>query len=333
MKTKIRILVMCCCFGFSCKKLKSQVGYGFDTPLKGYCQPGVNYKSNSRGLDFAYQATNGGQLSGLSEGLNSYQSNKIESFTLKIKAPLVLKPDFKLLVGYSHLPEANRLGTTMGDAMPLLTSLDGQFLKSQGLGLYAIKSFNATNYLAVRLKVNASGDFDGFLNFDRQFVSYSAIAAFGIKKSGDLEYGVGLTFNRNARRTAVLPFFIYNKNFNDRWGIEANIPAKMNLRHNLNRETIILVGTELNSRNYGVNISNNPNNIDETNPFLLNQLAVQAGFSVERHVISWLWFNLKGGYQFNFSTRLFSLDGSDQLLKYKPDNAMYFRMGFFLSPN
>lgn len=331
MKTKLKIFFLCCCFGF-CMKSKGQVGYGFDTPIKGYCQPGVDYKSKSKGLDFSYQRSGGGQLIGETNGLGSYQLNSINAFTFKLKVPVLLKPQLKILVGYSHQPEANQFGTFLGSNNPLLQSIDGLYLKNQGLSFYAINSLNSTDYLALRFKVSSSGDFNGFLNFDNQFVIYSAQALFGIKRSGDLEYGIGLSFNRNARRTQVLPFLLFNKNFSKKWGFEGNIPAKMNLRYNLNRETIILLGSELDSRNFGVNLPAGVNELDNPRPYLYNQLSVQAGITVQRQLVPWVWLNFKSGYLFNFSTRLFSLDGTDQLLKYKPPNSVYFTMGFFLSP-
>ncbi len=329
---KARILMILGLLGCFICRLKCQVGYGFNAPLQQYCSPGVENKSRSRGLDFSYQYSGISRLNGLSERLNSYQVRGIESIIFKVKIPLLLKRDLKILAGYSHEPEVTQVGTSLGNAMPFLQNLNGDYLKNHGMALYAIKSLDATNYLALRFKMTASGSYNGFFSFDKQFVSYSAIGTWGIKRHRDLEYGVGLSFSKNARRTLALPFVFYNKNFNDSWGLEAAIPVNIKLRYNLDDRTIILLGYDLDNRNYGVNLATDPDNHKKVTPYFMNRTSVQAGFNIERQVVPWLWLDIKGGYSFNFNTRLHALDGTEDIFEYQPDNSLFFRMGFFLSP-
>lgn len=330
MKLKIFLTFGCLCFLFS--ETTAQLGANINTPLKAFCSPGVANKSRSRGIELSYQMSSVGRWNGVGEGINSYHLNGIESLTFKLKAPLLLKPDLKILAGYSYQPEDIQMGSTLGSNFPVLLPIDDTRLKSHGLALYAIKSLNARNYMALRFKVTSSGDYDGFLNFDRAFVSYSAIAAYGIKPHDDLEYGFGLSFSKNPRRTLVLPFFFYNKNFNDKFGLEATVPTDIQLRWNMNAETNLLVGTQLSSSSYGVNLASDINKSDQTDPFVLRHSELQAGFSLERQVVPWVWVNFKGGYQFNLNTRLHSMAPGIDDFRYRPDNGMYFRMGFFISP-
>ncbi len=329
---KIKILLVC---GFLCCclcKLMAQLGANINTPLSSFCTPGIANKSQSKGIELSYQMANVGRWNGVNEGINSYHLNGIESITLKVKAPLWLKPDLKILAGYSYQPEDIAMGPSMGNGSPLLLPLDDTRLKSHGLALYAIKSLAARHYMALRFKVNSSGDYDGFLNFERAFVSYSAIAAYGIKPHKDLEYGFGLSFSKNPRRTLVLPFLFYNKNFSDNLGLEATIPTDIQLRWNVDQKTNLLVGTKLSSSTFGVNLPVDLRKSDQRDPFVLQHAELQAGFSLERQVVPLVWVNVKGGYQFNLNTRLDSMAPGVDDLTFRPDNSLYFRVGFFISP-
>lgn len=328
---KLKILLLSSFICFCVFDLSAQLGANIHTPLKAYCSPGVDNKSRSRGIEFAYQSSSVGRWNGV-DGVNSYSLNGIEAITFKLKAPLLLKPDLKILAGYSYQPEDIQLGTSLGSNFPVLLPLSDTRLKSHGLALYAIKSLDARHYMALRFKLTSSGDYNGFLNFDRAFVSYSAIAAYGIKPHKDLEYGFGLSFSKNFRRTMVLPFFFYNKNFNNKLGIEATIPTDINLRWNMNKETNLLVGYNLSGSSFGVGLPSGFNKSDQTDPFVLQHAEIQTGFSLERQVVPWVWVNFKGGYQFNLNTRLHSMTPGVDDLRYRPDNGMYFRVGFFISP-
>ncbi len=324
-------LIFCCFFDLS-----AQLGANMNTPLNSYCSPGVDNKSRSRGIEFSYQMSSVGRWNGVN-GINSYSLNGIEALTFKLKAPLLLKPDLKILAGYTYQPEDIEMGTSLGSNFPVLLPIGDTRLKSHGLALYAIKSLDARHYMALRFKLTSSGDYNGFLNFDRAFVSYSAIAAYGIKPHKDLEYGFGLSFSKNSQRTLVLPFMFYNKNFNDKLGLEATIPTDINLRWNMNKETNLLVGYNLSSSSYGVNLPTTEvsQNIDQSefrSPFVLRHSEIQAGFSLERQIVPWVWANFKGGYQFNLNTRLQSMVPGIDDFRYRPDNGMYFRVGFFISP-
>jgi hypothetical protein len=319
-------LILCCVVDLS-----AQVGANIHTPLNAYCSPGVANKSRSRGIEFSYQSSRVGRWNGVN-GINSYSLDGIEALTIKAKVPLLLKPGFTILAGYSYQPEDIGMETSLGNDFPVLLPIDDTRLKSHGLALYAIKSLDARHYMALRFKINSSGDYRGFLNFDRAFVSYSAIAAYGIKPHKDLEYGFGLSFSKNFRRTLVLPFMFYNKNFNDKLGIEATIPTDINLRWNMNQKTNLLVGYNLSGSDFGVNLATDFNNGAQTNLFVLQHSEILAGFSLERQVVPWVWVNFKGGYQFNLNTRVQSMMPGIDDLRFRPDNGMYFRVGFFISP-
>ncbi|MDX1666271.1 MAG: hypothetical protein R3350_03535, partial [Saprospiraceae bacterium] len=65
------------------------------TTMKPFCSPGVQNKSRSRGIEISYNLFNGGQVDGL-DGTPASYLRSLETITFKIKAPVILKPDFKI---------------------------------------------------------------------------------------------------------------------------------------------------------------------------------------------------------------------------------------------
>lgn len=296
------------------------------------CKPGVVNKSRSRGIDIAYQLTTNANLEEQNNVLLPPLSRlrTLQLFILKLKAPIINKEGFKLLLGYNYMPERysfERIGEDFGSAF---RSLDEKRLKSNALSLLATYSINDRYYASVRGRVAANGDYESWIDFDNRYAVYNLISIFGIKKREDTEWGFGLSFSHSFRRTIALPFLFYNRSFNEKWGIESVLPVMIMGRYNIKPGSILLFGFTYNSRSYSVDLDN-----PETfNPSIyhLNHSELLIQTSLEQQIIPWLWFNVRGGFQFNFSTD-FELEGEGPgSFQVDPQDAFFFRVGIFLSP-
>jgi len=336
-------------FVFMCGELCAQLHFseGISTSKElGMCAPGINNKSRSRGFDFSYTYINGGDFR--DAALDSYTPKSLESLSrlhFKLKAPLINRPNFKLLLGFSHEKEAFTFafaspsstfssGFSPTSSLPKVSSVfndvHSKQMTSSGVGLYAVKPIDASRYTALRLKVAYNGDYDQLINFESRYRSISGTWAYVYKKHEDFEWGFGVSFNSNFRRSLALPFILYNRNFNEKWGIESVFPAMIQVRRNLNNKTILLGGYTFNSRNYSVDKDNGPGN----NPAIyhLNHSELQFGLSLERQIAPWIWLNTKAGFQYNFNTRLEATNPEFNSYQVKPPHTPYFSVGIFLSP-
>lgn len=296
------------------------------------CTPGVPNKSKGKGLELFYQYNSGQGLS-LTKGFQDAQINTeiefVEKFRAKLKIPIINKASFKMIMGFEYGQEVFHYGNISGAYANVFESLNGRALKTNKLSLYLTKSFDEKYYGLLRLRTSFNGDYEGLINFDNRYATYSAIGLLGIKPREDIEWGVGLTFSKNARRTNIFPFLVYNQTFNQKWGVETVLPIQVFGRYNVNRNTILLFGAEYNSKEYSVDIKNSFD--DFNSPYHYKNSEINLQLVLEKKLFSWVWLNAKGGYQLPLASE-FRTDLPDYSFTAKAGGNYFFSFGIFMSP-
>lgn len=302
----------------------------------GFCTPGIINQSRARGLEVTYNLSGGGYWEHGDDTAEPFvgQMQSLESMNVKLRVPVLLKPDLKILVGYQYQPQRYSFREIGAPIQPFVGEVNNQPLKSNAFSLYLTKSFDEKYYSAFRVRMGFNGAYDGWVNFDDQYMTFNVIGLFGIKKSDHFEWGVGAVFSRNIRRTLLLPFVMLNKNFNDKWGLETAPPAYILGRYNVNPRTILLFGGEYNSSIFSIE----PNSINafqanDNLVYSINNRSFNMVINLERQIIPWLWLDVKGGFQFNLNSRFeVQIPDTDNVLRFQPPNAPFLQVGIFLSP-
>ena len=106
-------------------------------------------------------------------------------------------------------------------------------LKSTRFSLTVTKSHNHKYYSSLKVETALNGDFPEFANFDYRYRRLYFVGVWGVKVNDNLEWGIGGVYRNSLDNNTLFPFFFYNRNFNDRWGIETILPVKIRLRRNL----------------------------------------------------------------------------------------------------
>ncbi|PHN04406.1 DUF6268 family outer membrane beta-barrel protein [Flavilitoribacter nigricans] len=294
------------------------------------CRPGVQNKSRSRGLEISYQWNRGGAINPENQVFQGAPSivDNLENLIFKLKVPIVNTEGLKVLAGFNYRPEQYYFDRIGPDYEPVFQYINERILKNTGFELFGSQSFNEKNYFVLRLKASYNGDYNGLVNFDGRYAIYNATGVFGIKKSENLEYGFGLNFTSSFRNTTILPFFIYNRNFNDRWGFESVLPALAVLRYNASPKTIFLGGFRYNSRSYSISVPQMEENLD----YSMNHSEIRAFISAEQNLVPWIWLDMEVGYQVNFSTDFEAKSDLATDFMVELSNAPYLKLGIFISP-
>lgn len=297
-----------------------------------YCSPGVSNKSKSRGIVLSYGWMNGGTFNEqdfpFTNQLSTY--NKLENLEFKIKAPIVLRDNFKLLVGYQHFSEFFSLQNIGADFNPVFKELNNEKLKSNSLSLIVSRPINETKYLAFRFKYTSSGDYNTLFSFNNKYAIYKFLGLYAIKKSEDLEWGIGLALSKSFRRNNILPFILFNKNFNNHWGIESVLPGAIFGRYNLNQNNIFLFGAEYNSESYRIDINEDTNLPLMDYAYNHSEILISGNF--EHRFTPWIWGSIKAGYQFNFSSEFEAKNIATVEFNTNPTGSPFFNVSFFISP-
>lgn len=296
---------------------------------KTLCRPGVVNKSPTKGLVFEYGLNPNLRLS---EGGSDISANTLSKrFKVKLKAPLVNREDLKVIAGWNFYGEEYSFSNIGDQNFGLFKNIDDRDLKSSSLTLSAIKPLNNKYYLAVKAQASFNGDYAGLFNFDADYASYNLATILGVKKRNDLEWGVGLLFRyapNGNNNLPVLPFAIFNKTFNEKWGIEAIIPSSIKARYNINPRNIILFGPEFESRNYFINN-------EGASPYTLRRSEIRFGVDYQKHLGSWFWLEVSGGYSHNLNTKFEINQTGGQFNAYdiNTSGSPYFKVGIFISPS
>lgn len=135
-----------------------------------------------------------------------------------------------------------------------------------------------------------NGDYSSLFYSDRENMKTSFAAIYGLKPSKKLEYGIGMVQSYWNHDYSIIPVFQYNYTSAD-FGIEALVPKKVNLRYNLKENTRVLyTGVEYTGQEYLLDGKAN-------HQLLYDNSALRFKTSFEQRVITWVWLNVKAGYQ------------------------------------
>ena len=165
------------------------------------------------------------------------------------------------------------------------------------------------------------------INVNDRYGIYQIAAVFGIKKSPDREFAFGINLTHSFRNTTVIPFLIYNQTFNEKWGIESVLPSNIKLRYNISKESLVYFDLRFNSQSYRVDT-----NEELAYNYNLNHSEIRGAFTLEKKLFSWIWLDLTGGVQYNFTSDFDTVDDGPGSFQIEPGFGPYFKVGFFVSP-
>lgn len=295
------------------------------------CKPGVRNKSRSRGLEISYDLVGGGTYTPESGGQQAPYSKfkRWQNLNVDLRVPVLNKPGLKFLVGYRYIAESVKFQSFGADHVETYQTLDRKLLQSNSLSFMFSKSLNENEYLLIRFRNSVNGNYSGLQLYNQRYNIHKALAMYGKKPNEDFEWGIGLNFSKGFRnRTSLLPFVLYNRNFNDKWAIESALPAFVFVRRNLNEKTLLLGGLEYSGQSYRLDVDGASPPLD----YAYNHSEILASVQMERHISQWIWLNIKVGYQYNLSSDFESKSAASPEFKVEPSHAPFIRIGLFLSP-
>ncbi|MCR9289400.1 MAG: DUF6268 family outer membrane beta-barrel protein [Bacteroidetes bacterium] len=296
-----------------------------------FCKPGIRNKSRSRGITFEYGFIGDGVFEPENDTLTRpYSSfNRIEQLELNVKVPLVNREKIKVLLGYKHYRETFRFEEVGVDYSDAFQELANRKLKSNSFSVIISKPINETSYFATRFRYTTNGDYEGLIKFENKYSIYKFIGLYGFKPNDDIEWGFGLSVASGFRGKTALPFFLYNRNFNEKWGIESVLPGFVHARYNINQRSILLGGFEYSSQSYRLDATETSFGLLD---YAFNHSEMLISIRWERQIAEWFWSTIKFGYQLNFSSDFESKSVITPAFNVEPTNNWFIKIGIFLAP-
>jgi len=337
-KKRNQLLCLCIAYLFLPTLLEAQPAPAFIPPDFDFeheevgciCTPGVINKSPGKGLLIEYKLTSGGSFTPdeVATGVSPSKVGRLERLRLRLKIPLIIKPKTKFLLGADHFREQYQLNFIQPAFAQQLNLINGTSLKSSRITAYLLQSVGEKNYIGIRGRFAYNGDYNGIVDTDAYFRQIRISAIWGTKKREDLEWGFGLFYNDNFTRKIVLPFFLFNRTYNERWGLEAALPVSILMRYNFNPRSLLLFGPEFSSASYALR-GEQPSINEE---YFFQHTELNFGVKFERQIAPWVWANIHGGLQINFDSEYQKANNSSEL--FEPDliTGGFLKIGLFLSP-
>ncbi|MEM9919954.1 MAG: DUF6268 family outer membrane beta-barrel protein [Bacteroidota bacterium] len=306
------------------------------TPLAGgFCKPGVINKSPSKGLYLSYFARPRFNFTSNSgENRSTSRAGINDRINIKLKAPIINKENFKFLIGAAHMREEYEFQRIDGSPSNIFSSINSQTLKTSRLSAYFLKSINNRLYATLKLEASYNGDYDNLIDFGNRYAIYRGAFLMGYKPRPDTEWGFGGMFSKGFRRTRVYPFVMYNKTFNENWGLETILPVKIMMRYNISPSNLVLFGTQFNSRSYSIDVFGADGGDPSSDIYHMRSSEIQFNVEFQQRISKWVWLEAKAGYAKNFTSRFDRISPvrQENFITADPSSGPFFQFGIFVSP-
>jgi hypothetical protein len=301
-----------------------------------YCDPSVVGAPPTKGIIFKYerildyQIRSDSRVAEISDEKGEVRLNR--RIELKVRAPLVLKKNLNVALGFRYFMEKYRFDNINHSEYPFYKSLENKPLKSIGGTLYVVKPFIGNKYFMLRAGLDLNGDYTIDDLPTIKFLRISITPLFGIKKDEFSSYAIGFSYNHVFGRPVISPIVTINKTFNKQWGLETTLPTHVRLRYTASPKNIWHLVTELNGGNYTLRL--NDSILSQRQSVYLQKSEIRFLINYEREIYDFLWFSLEAGMRTNINFKLANSfrQRRNPIIDNKLNNALLVNASFFLVP-
>lgn len=310
-------------------------GFNFEdvdaTPIKRYASQKVLNQSPNRFISIGYEYQGGFDYQEPLIGIGFLPANldarlrRASGLRISSNNPIISRNKFIWSLGVNYWNTTIPVAEANPFKSELLNSMSGG-LHSAGINSTIFKPFNEKNFLIVQASADANFSANSLDQVTSQALTFSASAVYGWKKSDNLMWGLGIARTYRLGRIIYVPVWMYNKTFNDKWGVEVLLPARAHVRRNINSKSLMLAGFELEGNQYALYQPG------RTTTFL-QRGEIKPRISYERSLSGFWWISIQAGYRVNGRFVVVDkYDGSDKREIVAPTigNPFYFNISLNL---
>ena len=309
--------------------------FGDATGVKRYATQKVLNQTPNRIVSIGYEYQGGFDMPGVKAGpmlpaFQDFEVKRMSGLRAQVNVPVVSTTKIIWQLGASYVNSSYRfVQNTNND---FIRRLEDNGMHTAGLNTTVFKPLNEKNFLIIQAGVDANASFKSASEISSRSVTYSGAVVYGWKYSEKNMFGLGVTRSYRAGQPMIFPVVLWNKTFNDKWGMELLLPARGHLRYNFSTSSLLQFGYELEGNQYSMRTANSP----------AGELFVQRGelkprISWDKKISGFIWFNAQLGWRYNWR-----FDVMDEYNARKQDhlyftskltNPLYFNISLnFVSP-
>lgn len=309
--------------------------FGDASGVKRYATQKVMNQTPNRIISIGYEQQGAFSMPGVKAGpmLPAFQNflvNKLSGLRAQVNVPVVSNTKIIWQLGANYAGAMYRF--SQNPTNDFVRKLNENGLHTAGVNTTVFKPLNEKNFLIVQASADVNAGFSSLDEISSRSVTYSGALVYGWKYSDKNMFGIGVTRSYRAGQPMIFPVVLWNKTFNDQWGMELLLPARGHLRYNFSTSNILQLGYELEGNQYSIRTSNSPS----------GQLFIQRGelkprISWDKKLTGFIWFNAQAGWRYNWRFDVMSEYNArkdDQLyFRSKLGNPAYFSISLnFVSP-
>jgi len=308
------------------EEVEDYSGYGDDANVRRFCTQKVQYLAPAKLISLGYEVQGPHELVGV-RPQEGQPISLTHGLRLAFNAPVISRSSIIVNLGASYY-ESKMNFEDPEKTDPFGNALSSRGLRTGGLMLTVFKPLNEKNFIIAAANADLNGNF-GWDNVPSlQKLTYSGLLVYGWKKSDKLMWGLGLSRTYRLGEANYVPVLLLNKTFNDKWGIEALLPARGHVRRSFSAKSLAMFGYELEGNSYLINTETNSALGRIQNDGTLRRSELKVRLMYERSLHNFIWFSVQAGLRINSNFQLVS-NTTNQNWGYGLGNPLYF--GFSLN--
>jgi hypothetical protein len=250
------------------------------------------------------------------------RSNSLAGIRLAANIPVIAKNNLIWQLGASYWHAGTSF--TNSPTGPLFGNLDRAGFTTAGLNTTIFKPLNSKSFLLLQGGTDANYILNGG-SFSGKSITWNAALLYGWKTSDRNLIAVGLSRTYRAGRVLHIPVLLWNKTFNDQWGMELLLPARAHLRYNMGTKSMLQLGYELEGNQYWMN--NNAGNRD----LFVQRGELKPRLMWDQRLFGFIWLQAQAGIRYNWRMDVFDIPNGrkkeDLVQQYKLSTPFYFNIG------
>jgi hypothetical protein len=314
-----------------------------ETPLKNFTTNKITNLSPTRlvGISFDYLGAYT-MTSEAAPGLSSSEAARYPSYSAPVNRNTGLRLDANIPVISKNSIIANLTASywesrydirenTVNPAHQIALNHARHPLRTTTLGTLIFKPLDEKHFLIFQAEAALNGNYNfNDIKPDFGLIKYSATAVYGWKYSDNQNLGVGITRTYRGGRVLHIPVLLWNKTFNDRWGMELLLPARGHARYNFSTKSMLMFGYELEGQSYHVQSAQGANTTYGFSQMELRKSEIRARVSWDKSLTDFIWFNVQAGVRPMYRYDLAPRESDDAFISNKMGMPLYFRVGINL---
>jgi hypothetical protein len=290
--------------------------FGDAEGVKRYCTQKVLNQTPQKIISIGYEYHGSFTLPGVKLGpllpaFQDFQVNQVSALRVQANIPVISTNKIIWQLGANYW--ASRYSIENAGSNSFASKLNSNAMTSLGINTTIFKPLNEKNFLIFQASADYNGVFQQFSDVNEKALTISGTAIYGWKTSEKNMIGTGISRTYRAGQLLHIPVFLWNKTFNDRWGMELLLPARGHLRYNFSTSNILQFGFELEGNQFLMNLPNSSNG-----SVFIQRGELKPRIIWDKKISGFIWLSAQAGLRYNWRF--------DVMNEYngKNDNQLYF---------